>query len=445
MWLHSAIRLASIALLGLWISVQGAFAVTLLRDADLEYGLKQLASPILQAAGLSPNRVKILVVDDRSLNAFVVSQDAIFVHSGLLTRLTSASQLQAVIAHEAAHIANGHLTRRMTNLRAARTAAGLGIALAAAAVASGGGEGAAAAGIGISSSALRQFFKHTRAEESAADAAALRYMRSAGVPSSGLLEVMQIFRGQEVLAETRQDPYVRSHPLSRDRIRAIQARAGTDKTLTEAQASSYWFARVKGKLTAHTRSPKWTLGRAGESGYSDLKAMRQAVAYDRQSATRKALRAVDTAISQRPKDAYFHDLKGEILMRSRNFKAAAASYAQAARLAPNDGLVLAGLGRALLADGQTKAALGYLEKARRIDYRDGIMLRDLTTAYAKLGQNGMAALVSAERYALRGDLETAGIHAKRASDLLATGSGPWQRAQDVLIASDRVTKQKRNR
>lgn len=83
-----------------------------------------------------------------------------------------------------------------------------------------------------------------------------------------------------------------------------------------------------------------------------------------------------------------------------------------------------------------------MEKSRRQDFRDGSMLRDLATAYAKTGQTGMAILITAERYALIGRLKDAGIHAKRASGLLARGSGPWQRAQDVLIASERAAKRK---
>ena len=97
----------------------------------------------------------------------------------------------------------------------------------------------------------------------------------------------------------------------------------------------------------------------------------------------------------------------------------------------------------MLATGKDRAALQALENARRVDFRDGSMLRDLSVAYARNGQRGMASLVTAERYALRGRLEDAGIHAKRATGLLATGSGPWQRAQDVLLASERAAKKRR--
>ncbi len=114
-------------------------------------------------------------------------------------------------------------------------------------------------------------------------------------------------------------------------------------------------------------------------------------------------------------------------------------------MSPNDPLLLAGYGRALLADGQTTDALKVLEKARARDYRNARLMQDLGMAYAKVGNNGMASAVTAERYALQGRLVDAGIHAKRAVGQLPEGSPGWQRAQDVLIASERAKKKKRNR
>lgn len=422
-------------------------AVTLLRDADVEYALKQVATPVLRAAGLSPSRTKILVVDDPNLNAFIISNDAIFVHSGLIARLDRAAALQAVIAHEAAHISNGHITRRLTNMNSARTAAGLGLALAAIAAAAGGsGEAAAGIALGSQSAVQRAFFRHTRAEESSADASALRYMQSAGIPLDGMLDVLELFRGQEALRENRQDPYVRSHPLSRDRYRAVEsfatAHAGAAK---DDPTTDYWFQRAKGKLTAYKRSPRWTLSQVKKGGPKDIALIREAVAHQRNSKTKRAMTAVDKALKLRPKDPFLHDLKGEILMDARQFPAAAQSYGNAARIAPRDALILSGYGRALLASGRVNDARQALEKARAIDFRDGIMLRSLAQAYAKSGQQGLAALVTAERHALRGRLDDAHVHAKRASDLLAEGSGPWQRAQDVLLAAERSAKRKKRR
>ena len=426
------IRLLSIALILTLVAGAPVRALTLLRDPDIEYALKQLAAPVLKAAGLSPSRMDILIIDDRSLNAFVVDRSAIFIHSGLLLKMKNAEMLQAVLAHEAAHIANGHLVRRPIALRNARTAAGLGAVLAGAAVAvSGNGQAAAAAAAGASNTALRLLMVHTRAEENAADQSGMRYLAGAGINPQGMVQVMEIFRGQEALSVSRQDAYARTHPLSSDRYRVLQRLAAgyADRARKDPNAD-YWFARAKSKLSAFERSPKWTLNRAGEYGYKDVKLMRQAVAWHRQSNLRKSLPAIDGAISLRPKDPFLHELRGQILMESRQIKPAVAAYARSTNLAPNNPLILGAYGRALLADGQVKKATQVLEKARARDGRDARVLRDLAAAHAKQGNNGMASVLTAERYAMSGRMKDAGIHAQR----------PWQRAQDVLSASEAAAK-----
>ncbi|HKL65275.1 MAG TPA: M48 family metalloprotease [Roseovarius sp.] len=415
-----------------------ARALTLLRDPDIEHGLKQLAAPVLRAAGLSADRVDILVIDAPSLNAFVVDANSIFLHSGLILRMDNPAMLQSVIAHEAAHIANGHLMRRPVNLRNARTAAALGSILAGiAGAAAGSGEFAAGAAAGIQGAAMRGFFSHTRAEENAADTSGMRYLHSAGIDLSGAVQVMDLFRGQESLSLTRQDAYARTHPLSRDRFRRVralaEARAGEAAPDREAE---YWFARTKGKLSAFQRSPKWTLTRAGESGFEDVRLLRGAVAHHRRSDLGRALPAIDAAVARRPDDPYLHELRGQILMESRRIKPAVAAYGRAADLAPRNALILGAYGRALLADGQVQQAARHLESARSRDGRDIRVLRDLAQAEAQMGNRGMASVLTAERYAMAGRLKDARIHAERASGLLPRGSPGWRRAQDILAAAE---------
>ncbi|MDA7428620.1 M48 family metalloprotease [Primorskyibacter aestuariivivens] len=427
---------ASITMLALF--TVSAAAKGLIRDADVEYALAQLAKPVLSAAGL-PSSVRILVINDSSLNAFVADNQHIFLHSGLIMRMPSARALQYVIAHEAAHIANGHLARRAGNMRSARTAAGLGFVLAAAAAAAGSPDVGAGIAFGTQSSALRRFLSHTRAEEASADQSALRTMLRAGIDTRGALEVHEIFRGQEVLTAGRQDPYMRSHPLTRDRERAAKAFvAGTKSNPTEDPAAVYWMDRAKGKLSAFLRAPNWTLRRAGSSVSKDIRLMREAIAHHRRSDLKKALRAIDGALAIRPTDALYLELKGQILLESRQFSQAVTVYSQAARRASNEPLILGGLGRAQLAAGNPAAALQSLERARARDFRDPRILRDLAVAYAKTGSNGMASLVTAERYALQGRMKDAKLHATRAEKLLPRGSGPWRRAQDVLSATKNV-------
>ncbi len=433
------LRMMLLALALAVIAGTPARAVSLLRDADIEYGLAQIAAPILRASGLSPAQVRVMVVDDSSLNAFIADTQHIFINSGMILKLENARMLQAVIAHEAAHIANGHISSRAGNMRNARTAAGLGMALAAAAALSGSGEAATGIAFGSQSSVMRNFLAHTRSEEASADQSSVRTMVRAGIDPKGAVEVFDLFRGQEALSVGRQDPYMLSHPLTRDRMRAMEGFvAAYGKAVPEDPTANYWFARVQGKLSGFLRNPNWTLRRAADSPSRDIALMREAAAYHKQSNLGRALKAIDGAIALRPRDPFLIDLKAEILLESRQAAAAVQTYRQAAALAPNDALILGGLGRALMATGQYADALAVLEKARGRDWQDARILRDLAVGYAKTGQPGMASAVTAERYALQGRLSDAGIHAKRAVDQLPRGSAPWQRAQDVLSAAEQA-------
>ena len=423
------------------VAATPARAVNLLRDPDIEYALQKLAAPILRAAGLSPTRVKLLIVDDSSLNAFVIDTQHILIHSGLIQKLDSAEELQAVIAHEAAHIANGHLSRRVANMRNARTAAGVGLVLSGVVAAAGSAEAGLGLAAGTSSSALRAFLSHTRAEESAADQSSVRYLIAAGINPEGAVKVQQIFRGQEVLSENRQDPYMRTHPLSRDRLRALEGYvAAYGKNLKSDPAANYWYARAKGKLSAFLRNPNWTLRRAKSSASQDIAFMRQAVAYHKQSNLKKAIPAIDKALQLRPNDPFLLELKGQILLEGRQSKAAVSVYKQAVAKAPKNALILSGLGRAYLADGRPRDALKVLEQSRARDFKNSRMLRDLASAYAQTKQPGMASVATAERYALNGQLKDAEIHAKRGEALVPRGSPAWRRAQDILAAAQAAKK-----
>jgi len=433
----------------LLLAAPPARAQVLIRDAEIERALKELAQPILAAAGLSSERVQILVLQDNSLNAFVADSQHIFLNSGLIRKMKTPAMLQAVIAHEAAHISNGHITRRLVNARSTRTAAGLGMLLSAVVAVAGNTAAAGGVAVGSAESARRVFLGNTRAEESAADQSGARFLASAGVDPSAMIDVLEIFRGQEALAASRQDPYTRTHPLWSARLRAVRGYAAAYRPRGQASPdNAYWFARARGKLEAFTGNPSRILRQLRQAEQNDITLMQRAVAYHRLPDPEKALENINALVARRPNDPYVQELKGQILLESRQFQAAVRAYARAVDLSPRQPLVLAGYGRALLAldtSAGNRRALEALERARARDPRQPRMMRDLALAYARAGNNGMASLATAERYALLGRLEDAALHAERASGLLPRGSTSWNRAQDVLSAAEPAASQGRRR
>ena len=420
-----------------------AAAQGVIRDAEIERALGQIANPVLRAAGLGRSQVDIYIIDDPDLNAFVAGGNNIFIHSGLLRKLETIDQLQAVIAHEVAHITGGHLARRNEKIRQAQRKAGVGAVIALAAAVAGANEIGLAAGLLSQEVALRDILAHSRGEEAAADQAGLGYLVGAGADPGAVLEVMELFRGQEILSERYVDPYVQTHPLWSRRVRLLEdrvasARPGRERSRGEINLHRRMVAKFDGFLG----NPRQVL-RKYKDDKTEIGALARAVAYHRIPDVRRAMSTVDALIRARPDDAFYHELKGQFLIERGRAADAVAAYSRAARLAPDEPLILAGLGRALVAvdtPKSTRQALDVLTRAAAKEKADPGILRNLAVVYARLGDNGRASLATAERFALQGRLKDADIHATRAAGQLPQGSPGWRRAQDILAVTRRAKK-----
>jgi predicted Zn-dependent protease len=95
----------------LFIGMISAAQAGVIRDAESERTLKEISAPIFVASGLNPDQIRIVIINEDSINAFVAGGQNLFLHSGLLLDAKSVDELGGVIAHEAGHIAGGHLIR----------------------------------------------------------------------------------------------------------------------------------------------------------------------------------------------------------------------------------------------------------------------------------------------------------------------------------------------
>src|SRR5262249_15141308 len=103
--------------------------IPLVRDAEIEQLLRDYTQPILRAAGLAQQNVHVVIINDRSFNAFVIDAKRIFVNSGALMESETPNQIIGVLAHETGHIAGGHLSKLRAELANAQTAMLVGMLL----------------------------------------------------------------------------------------------------------------------------------------------------------------------------------------------------------------------------------------------------------------------------------------------------------------------------
>ena len=196
--------------------------ISLIRDAEIEHTIRAYATPLWQVAGLDPDSIDIYIVNDDSLNAFVAAGQNLFMHTGLLLRSENASQVIGVIAHESGHIAGGHLSRTQDEIGSAVTSSILGMLLGGAAMAAGRADVGMAVMQGSQQLAMNNFLSFSRGQESAADAAGMRFLEATGQSAKGFAEFFDILGEQELLSANQQQPYARTHPLSRDRVDTVR-------------------------------------------------------------------------------------------------------------------------------------------------------------------------------------------------------------------------------
>jgi len=437
----AAISFLAAALAPLAAQAQGR---KIIRDAEIENTIRAYSTPIFQSAGLSPSAVDIILIDDPSLNAFVAGGQRIFIHTGLLMRADDAQQVIGVIAHETGHIVGGHIAGRINEVRDATKSLLITYLLGfGAAIATGRGELAAAAISGGQDIALKSILSYTRGQEQSADQAAVRLLQATEQTPEGLLSFMEILGGQEALLSVNQDPYLRTHPITSDRIsflrHAVEQSPYRDQPPPPELEEQH--ARVRAKLVGFLQ-PLPQVFRAYPKQDTSLEARyAHAIAYYRDADMTRALPLVDGLIEEHPTDPYFQELKGQMLFEQGRLQDALPHLETAAELLPDSPQIKLLLSQVLIEMNDPehdRTALENLRYVVQVEPNNAFAWRLAAIAYGRQGDKGMLSLAMAEAALAGGRYPEAKAHSKRALDILPSGSPGWIRADDVFNASERA-------
>jgi predicted Zn-dependent protease len=416
--------------------------LSFIRDAEVEGTIRAFATPLFTAAGLDPNAIRVHLVNDPSLNAFVANGLNMFINTGLLIRSENAGQVIGVMAHETGHITGGHLVRLRDGLANATTEAILAMVLGAAAAVAGGRPDAGAAVIlGGTQIAERGLLRYTREMERSADQAGVNLLERSQQSARGLMEFLDILADQELLSVGRQDPYVRTHPISRERVEFVRNFLTTAR-YTDAPISADFaerHRRMRAKLLGFM-DPTRALQTYKEGDNSIEARYARAIAYSRRPDYARALPMMDQLIAERPNDGYFYEVKAQMVFESGKAKEALPLYERAVQLLPDEPLIRIDLARVQLeseSNESIRAAIANLETARRTENDSSELWRLLAVGYGRDGQLGMASLAQAERALLQRRLPEARAFAERAERGLPAGSAGALRAQDIRRAAEK--------
>jgi predicted Zn-dependent protease len=422
------------------LTVQSAAAQSILRDAETEALLHDMAAPLIAAAGLDPKNVDIVLVNDSSVNAFVAGGQAVYVNSGLINEASSANEVQGVIAHELGHITGGHAINNGGG-QAAQGISILSLLLGAAAAVAGAGDAAMGVLMAGQQAAMGKFLAFNRAQESSADAAGAQFLSKAGISGKGSISFFKKLENLSYRAgysPKGDDEFYSTHPLTGDRIARLQEVYEKDPAWTKPSPADLEmrFQRARAKLYGYLAEPRDTLYAYPESMTGVPARYARAYAWHKESHLDKAMEETDALLAKAPDDPYFLELKGQILLEAGKPNDALPFLRRATEITSNQPLIATTFGHALIATedpANFKEAERVLKSAVSRDRENPFAWYSLGVVYAANGDMPRARLASAEQQAMSGNMTMALNSAQVAEDGLPKGSPDWLRAQDIAF------------
>ncbi len=441
--------LAAIALLCAGTVAADAQGLPLIRDAEIEGLMRLYTRPIFKAAGINPKSVRVYIIADRRINAFVSGGQRIFIHTGLLTQAKTPNEVIGVLAHETGHIAGGHLARMGVEIERASVTSIIGMLVGIAAMAGGAAAGdgeAAKAGqgiaIGAQGLAQRNFLSYARDMESSADQAALKYLAAAGQSPKGMITLFEKLGRESIATLQNVDPYVLSHPMPFDRIRNLEQSAKKSPYLDKTDAPELVLRHqlMQAKLIGFIESAQAVIQRYPSSDQSLPARYARAIAQFRRGDIKNAMPVIDSLVADLPQDPYFWELKGQALLENGRPAEAVAPLQRAVKLLPNNGLIQILLAQALIGtetEANGREALKMLRQAQKSERDTPSLYKFMAMAYGQSGDVARAELATAEAAYLQGDVKLAIEKAQSAQDRFKTGTPEWTRANDILTFATR--------
>ena len=237
--------------------------IKIIRDAEIEFFLQEIILSISKNLKKESQNFYPRIILNDNYNAFVTGSNKIYVSSGLINKAKSINEIQGVIAHEIGHLILNHYNSRIINkdksskYSTIAAIAGIGLSM--------GGKlnSNAATGliIGGQDLATKSYLQFTRMQEQAADKFALDIMKKANISLNGLKSLLSRFSEEELLNQSLQSDFYRSHPVSKLRLRQLNkyinlsSSSKSIKTRIFINDNNISLDYVSNKIKAYNQNP----------------------------------------------------------------------------------------------------------------------------------------------------------------------------------------------
>jgi predicted Zn-dependent protease len=380
-----------------------------LDDAELVDWMNGFAAPLLATPAAGGHSFELFAIQDGSINAFALPGGYIGMHTGLLTAAESESEVAAVLAHEIGHVTQRHIARMLAQQKQVSVVALAATILALLAARS--SPQAAMGGVLLGDTLARgSMLSFSREAEREADRVGLEMLRQAGFDTQGMVSFFSRLQQASRFYETNAPDYLRTHPVTGERIGDLQTRLRETRYRQRADSLEFTLLRARLRATADAtlegrraardiaetavrQSPK-----AGPGPWYGL----ASVAHAQRDWVR-----VDAALAQAQALAgephpYFEAMAARARLGAGDARGAARRAAQGLARFP-DARALARLqAESLVAAGEAAGAVGVLRDHLLTWRGDARLWQLLAQAHEALGQRADAHRASAEQYLLLG-------------------------------------------
>lgn len=427
------------SLLLLFFFLSNANANSIIRDAEIESVIREIADPIFKVAGLSPESIDIYIVNDPQINAYVTGGNRMFINTGLLGFSHDPNIITGVIAHETGHIAGGHILRSTEEYKSTALKATLGYMVGLAAAAAGSPQAGVAIASGAGHVAQRQMLKHSRTHEEAADQAALSYLEKTNQPAIGLLQLLEELYSKETAMYDNLNPYTLTHPLSRERISNVNnyIRNNASAVIKSNPELTSKFSRAITKLNAFLEPHSKTLKQYSKQDKTINAHYARAIAYYKIPDIERSIAEINDLLAVQSENPFFNELKGQVLFENGRVMESIPYYERAVELLPNSALLKIILATAQISSEKgelLKDAINNLERAILKERNNTFAWHQLAIAYGRSGDFAMSNLALAEESLIVGHKKQAKKFIELAKEKITPGSPAELRMKDMLTS-----------
>ncbi len=385
-----------------------------LDDPEVNDYLNELGHRLVAAQPDSPWDFEFFAMADPSINAFAIPGGFVGVNMGLILMTQNESELASVLAHEISHVTQHHYVRGLAGAQRSLLYSIAAMLVAIAAGIKGGNQGGQVASAAIATAqglAIQSQLNYTRQNEYEADRIGFQRLWAAGYDVNAMATMFQRLLKQGRFSDSNAPGYLRTHPVTTERIAEAQARA--EQEPYRQVPDSLDFQMVRALLRSYQGTPREAVqffdAAIADKKFNDEVAVRYGLvaallrANDLKRAKVELARLEKTA----PPHPMIEAMAGHVYMESGDLDIAQKRIDAALARYPNKLQLISDYSEVLLRQGRPADAAKFLEAELTRFPTNGPLHGIAARAYGELGQKTQEHRHQAELYAWQGDLKGA--------------------------------------